>query len=166
MNYKLKKITAKFQYDEHIDLNRFVNDRSKKYTYKLFSVLVHSGEGSSSGHYYAFIRPEMGQWLKFNDDVVEKAYEYQVYNSNFGGTYTDAKYNKTTKEIEENEIKNITTAYMLIYLREDQIKDLLKQVKNEEIPVRLREIDFKLQKEEEEKVKQKNIFLFSNNFFL
>lgn len=107
----------------------------------------------------------MGQWLKFNDDIVEKAYDYQVYNSNFGGTYIDAKYNKTTKEIEENEIKNITTAYMLIYLREDQIKDLLKQVKNEEIPIRLREIDFKLQKEEEEKVKI-SYYLFILNIFL
>lgn len=26
--------------------------------YRLFSVLVHSGTGSGSGHYYAFIRPE------------------------------------------------------------------------------------------------------------
>ncbi len=94
----------------------------------------------------------MGHWLKFNDDVVEKAYEYQVFQSNFGGTYTDAKYNKNTKLVEENEIKNITTAYMLIYLREDHIKDLLKEVKDEEIPERLREIDFKLQKEEEKKV--------------
>lgn len=133
-------------------MNRFVDDDSKKYFYKLFSVLVHSGEGSSSGHYYAFIRPKMGHWLKFNDDVVEKAYEYQVFNSNFGGTFTDAKYNKITKLIEENEIKNITTAYMLIYLREDSIKDLLNEVIDEEIPQRLREIDYKLQKEEEEKV--------------
>ena len=94
----------------------------------------------------------MGQWLKFNDDVVEKAYDYQVFNSNFGGTFVDAKYNKTSKQIEEIEIKNITTAYMFIYLREDYIKDLLKEVKDEEIPQRLREIDLKLQKEEEEKV--------------
>ena len=151
------QITAKFEYGEDMDLNRFVDDRSKKYTYKLFSVLVHSGEGSSSGHYYAFIRPKMGHWLKFNDDVVEKAYEYQVFQSNFGGTYIDAKYNKNTKLIEENEIKNITTAYMLIYLREDHIKDLLKEVKDKEIPERLREIDFKLQKEEEEKVR--NLFI-------
>lgn len=146
------KITARFEYFERIDLNRFVDDTSKKYNYKLFSVLVHSGEGSSSGHYYAYIRPKMDQWFKFNDDVVEKAYEYQVFNSNFGGTYVDAKYNKTTKTIEENTIKNITTAYMLIYLREDSIKDLLKNVDDQEIPSRLREIDQKIQKEEEEKV--------------
>lgn len=146
------KITAKFEYSESLDLNRFVDDPSKKYNYKLFSVLVHSGEGSSSGHYYAYIRPKMGQWLKFNDDIVEKAYEYQVYNSNFGGTYTDAKYNKNTKKIEENIIKNITTAYMLIYLREDSINDLLNDVHDKEIPNRLREIDQKIQREEEEKV--------------
>ena len=87
----------------------------------------------------------MGQWLKFNDDVVEKAYNYQVFNSNFGGTFVDAKFNKTNKTIEENEIKNITTAYMLIYLREDSIKDLLKEVKDDEIPQRLREIDLTME---------------------
>lgn len=35
--------------------------------YRLHSVLVHSG-GVHSGHYYAFIRPDGRQWLKFDDD--------------------------------------------------------------------------------------------------
>lgn len=146
------KITSRFQYHEELDLNVFVNDSAKDYSYSLFSVLVHSGEGSSSGHYYAFIRPKMGKWLKFNDDIVEKAYEYQVFTSNFGGTYLEAKYNKASKQIEEVEIKNITTAYMLVYLRKDSINDLLREVNDQEIPSRLREIDYRLQREEEEKV--------------
>ena len=33
--------------------------------YKLFSVLVHSGTGAASGHYYAFIRPNPGRFEKF-----------------------------------------------------------------------------------------------------
>ena len=32
---------------------------SEEHTYQLFSVLVHAGTGSNSGHYYVFIRPEM-----------------------------------------------------------------------------------------------------------
>ena len=35
--------------------------------YRLHSVLVHSG-GVHGGHYYAFIRPDGKQWLKFDDD--------------------------------------------------------------------------------------------------
>lgn len=45
------------------------------YKYNLFAVLVHSGDFSSSGHYYAYIRPDPNQnyWFKFNDAIVEKA---------------------------------------------------------------------------------------------
>jgi uncharacterized UBP type Zn finger protein len=44
-----------------MDLSEFVKAKKSQETrYKLFSVLVHCGEGSSSGHYYAFIRPKMG----------------------------------------------------------------------------------------------------------
>ena len=44
-------------------------DRSKRNKYKLHSVLVHSG-GTHGGHYYAFIRPDGQQWLKFEDEQV------------------------------------------------------------------------------------------------
>lgn len=37
--------------------------------YKLHSVLVHSG-GVHGGHYYAYIRPDGKQWLKFDDTAV------------------------------------------------------------------------------------------------
>ena len=42
-------------------------DRSVSNRYRLHSVLVHSG-GSHGGHYYAFIRPDGTQWLKFDDE--------------------------------------------------------------------------------------------------
>lgn len=102
----------------------------------------------------------MDQWFKFNDDIVEKAYSFQVFESNFGGTYWDAKFSKITKTIEETDIKNITTAYMLVYLRTDQINDLLKPILLHEIPVRLKQIEENKQKAEEEKVflkKNKNL---------
>jgi hypothetical protein len=41
-------------------------DRSVRNLYRLHSVLVHSG-GVHGGHYYAYIRPDGKQWLKFDD---------------------------------------------------------------------------------------------------
>ena len=32
-------------------------DHDQETKYRLFSVLVHSGTGAGSGHYYVFIRP-------------------------------------------------------------------------------------------------------------
>jgi ubiquitin C-terminal hydrolase len=69
-------------------LNRYVTKENKgPYKYKLFSVLVHSGLGiffqiksfigSGSGHYYAYIRPNMRSWYKFNDDKVSESYDYE-----------------------------------------------------------------------------------------
>lgn len=44
-------------------------DRTVRNKYKLHSVLVHSG-GVHGGHYYAFIRPDGENWLKFDDEKV------------------------------------------------------------------------------------------------
>lgn len=94
----------------------------------------------------------MDQWFKFNDDIVEKAYKFQVYDCNFGGTYKDAKYNKFTKNVEELDMKNTTTAYMLVYLRNEKIKELLQPIGREDIPKRLIEWEENKIKEDEEKV--------------
>lgn len=52
------KITDPCEYYDEIDLRKYVvSDYELQTEYKLFSVLVHSGTGAQSGHYYAFIRP-------------------------------------------------------------------------------------------------------------
>ena len=76
------KITDEHKYYDEIDLRKYMVEPRKdtSYKYKLFAVLVHSGEMSSSGHYYAFIRPNPNQnnWFKFNDAIVERASSKQV----------------------------------------------------------------------------------------
>ena len=70
------QINDRYEFPEQLDLDygdrRFLAqeaDQSVRNVYKLHSVLVHSG-GVHGGHYYAFIRPDGKQWLKFDDDKV------------------------------------------------------------------------------------------------
>ena len=48
--------------------------------YRLHSVLVHSG-GVHGGHYYAFIRPDGRQWLKFDDDKARIPTLFELWHS-------------------------------------------------------------------------------------
>ena len=86
-------------------------EHNQETKYRLFSVLVHSGSGTSSGHYYVFIRPGGssnisvwlyftrkiidGRWFKLNDELVGFAEPGDVFEANFGGTHTEAKLNES-----------------------------------------------------------------------
>lgn len=141
--------------------------------YKLFSVLVHSGTGAQSGHYYAFIRPNPGiflnkfqfsdgKWYKFNDDLVDVAETEDVFESNFGGTHLEAKLNPSNlfpifpnfleKEIESSEALNQASAYMLVYIRKNQCDEFLKPITLADIPTKLIEDIEKNKKNDEERV--------------
>ena len=70
------QVNDRYEFPEELDLDvgdgKYLSadaDRSKRNKYKLHSVLVHSG-GTHGGHYYAFIRPDGQQWLKFEDEQV------------------------------------------------------------------------------------------------
>lgn len=54
-----------------------------KNVYKLHSVLVHSG-GVHGGHYYAFVRPDGKQWLRFDDDKVYKEDDATAIQGQYG----------------------------------------------------------------------------------
>lgn len=76
MQSNCNQINDRYEFYEELDLD--VGDRkyhsaaadpTKRNKYKLHSVLVHSG-GTHGGHYYAYIRPDGKQWLKFDDEKV------------------------------------------------------------------------------------------------
>ena len=67
------KIMSKLEIFEEIDMTPYLSSESKgtnpeENTYLLFGILIHQGRASGSGHYITYIRPEMQQWYKFNDE--------------------------------------------------------------------------------------------------
>ena len=103
------------------------NSGSEDHIYTLFSVLVHEGHGSSQGHYYAFINPELSQWYKFNDHIVEKAKIWEVFENNFGGKVKRGKITKMF-DFEEVEYMSGTNAYMLVYVRKNRVREVIGEL--------------------------------------
>ncbi|CAF4279105.1 unnamed protein product [Rotaria socialis] len=121
-----RKINDSYSFDYHLDLSEFLeNPDCSSCSYKLLSILVHSGD-NSSGHYVSFINPALDeQWFKFDDDVVARVAASDAMERNFGGTQDDdgSMYN--------------TSAYMLVYIREDCQNDALCDINQEDIPQNL-----------------------------
>ena len=61
---------------------QYKNDEDTEYC--LLSIMVHMGSKSNSGHYIAFIRPDMKDWYKFNDEHISKVSKSYVENMSFG----------------------------------------------------------------------------------
>eukprot|EP00798_Chlamydomonas_sp_ICE-L_P025290 gene25290-10943_t len=84
------KINDRYEFSDTLDLD-FNNgaclasncDRSIKNLYRLHSVLVHSG-GVHGGHYFAYVRPDGKQWLKFDDDKVTLEHDKSAMDDQFG----------------------------------------------------------------------------------
>ncbi|KAG2434916.1 hypothetical protein HYH02_012114 [Chlamydomonas schloesseri] len=119
------KINDRYEFYDELDLDRDAgkflsptgaqllstgdSSSAPRNTYKLHSVLVHSG-GVHGGHYYAYIRPDGKQWLKFDDDRVTKAEPRDALEGQFG-TGDDSGYGSNLK------FAKCSNAYMLVYVR-------------------------------------------------
>ena len=86
------QINDRYEFPERLDLDNGCSrsvlsttcDRSTPNVYRLHAVLVHSG-GVHGGHYYAFIRPDGVNWLKFDDERVTKVEQNKAMDDQFGG---------------------------------------------------------------------------------
>ena len=136
----LVKINDRHEFGLVIDLDDYLDtdaDKSVKQRYHLHGVLVHSGD-LNSGHYFSFIRPEInGKWFKFDDDRVIPASEYEVLDENFGGDH-GALPPGTPKPNLAKAIKRLTNAYMLVYIRESDLEEILDPIAVTDIPTHLR----------------------------
>lgn len=145
------KINDRFEFPETIDLKPFLSEEAEAgdYVYHCHGVLVHSGD-VHGGHYSAFIKPEKdGRWFKFDDDKVTPVAKKDVYEENFGGEVPHLRPGmKPTKRY--------INAYMLVYIRESKMDEILAPVTEEDIPEHLgrRILEEKAQAEKERKERE------------
>jgi ubiquitin carboxyl-terminal hydrolase 7 len=136
----MMKINDRYEFPETFDATPYLSDeadRSESYIYKLHSVLVHSGD-LNAGHYYAFIKPTKDGWFyKYDDDRVTKATMREVLEDNYGGEYLppnarESSLQKTTPLMRQN------SAYMLVYVRQTRLDEVLLPVTKDDTPAHLR----------------------------
>merc|ERR1712226_1412640 len=87
----MRKINDTFTFPKELDLSTIctdVSDSETKHTmYDLQSIVVHKG-GYGSGHYYAYVRPNVlkNKWFLFDDDRVRQVMFHDVKVDAFGGS--------------------------------------------------------------------------------
>ncbi|CAI2355062.1 unnamed protein product [Caenorhabditis sp. 36 PRJEB53466] len=125
-----QKINEKFSFPEKMNLAKCceLSDMlaEEDCVYSLHAVLVHSGE-FHGGHYVTYINVNLyestvdstvpSKWCKFDDDVVSRTTTDDAIASNFGG---------------EKAINS--SAYMLVYVRDNAIDQVLAPIPNTQIP--------------------------------
>ncbi|TFK42655.1 hypothetical protein BDQ12DRAFT_676579 [Crucibulum laeve] len=134
------KINDRHEFPFEIDLDEFLDasaDRSHPWVYKLHGVLVHSGD-LHGGHYFALIKPDREtRWLKFDDDRVTPVTDKEVLEENYGGEAL----NGMPPALQRNQVramKRFTNAYMLVYIRESALDEVLAPFTEEDTPAHLK----------------------------
>jgi len=160
------KINDSFEFYEEVDLGRYLiknitnNNTNDDNNYTLHSVVVHQGS-ANSGHYYAYIKPTLKDfWVQYNDEIVRPADKYEVFNNNFGGTHKTYKH-KSKGEIITNSNSYESNAYILVYIKNSERKNILNPVLSTDIPVALRN-RFEHEKNEDMKLQYKKIRMTDN----
>ncbi|XP_048519747.1 ubiquitin carboxyl-terminal hydrolase 7 isoform X2 [Dendroctonus ponderosae] len=124
------KFNDRFEFYEKIHLDDFLQeqDPNDPANYTLHAVLVHSGD-NHGGHYVVFINPRGdGIWCKFDDDVVSRCSKMEAIEHNYGGHEED---------ITMMNVKHCTNAYMLVYIRDSELPNVLQEVTDVDIPSEL-----------------------------
>jgi ubiquitin C-terminal hydrolase len=135
---RMVKLNQFYNVEQNIDLKKFVLSPGE-WSYSLISILVHRGT-AQAGHYFSYIRPRVDQdWFVFNDDSVDHvATSFALMNS-CGGAINELQINENGF-VKEVQTSSETCAYMVVYVRDDMIKDIMADVAKEDIPKNLIEI--------------------------
>ena len=66
---------------EAIDISNFLQDKNDLGLYYLIGVVVHVGESSMNGHFFAYCRSHFSSpWYKYNDSIVSLSSENEIYS--------------------------------------------------------------------------------------
>ncbi|CAG8433376.1 8105_t:CDS:10 [Ambispora gerdemannii] len=158
------KINDRYEFPMEIDLEEYLSpeaDRTKPQKYLLHGVLVHSGD-FHGGHYFALIKPEKdGKWLKFDDDRVTPVTDREVLEDNYGGEINNSNPHPIRPAVRN--LKRFTNAYMLVYIREFDIDEILAPVRPEDIPPHLQKrLDDEKAAAEQKKKEREEMHLYLN----
>jgi len=133
------KINNRHEFPFEIDLDEFLDasaDRSQPWIYKLHGVFVHSGD-LHGGRYWALIKPDReARWLKFDDDRITPVTDKEVLEENYGGEAL----NGMPPDLQRNQVRGVkrfTNAYMLVYIRESAIDEILAPLTVDDTPAHL-----------------------------
>jgi len=106
----------------------------------LHGVLVHSGD-LHDGKYFALIKPDRHtRWLKFYDDRVTPVTDREVLE-NYGGEPLTGFVPQTLRN-QVSAVKRSTNAYVLVYIRETAIDEVLAPLTVEDVPPHLSKLTF------------------------
>ena len=71
----------KVNFDTKIDIGNFLQDKNDLGLYYLIGVVVHVGESSMNGHFFAYCRSHFtSPWYKYNDSIVSLSSENEIYS--------------------------------------------------------------------------------------
>lgn len=158
------KINDRFEFPATLNLTPYLSEKSTEMRdesniYDLYCVLVHEGF-AQFGHYYAFIRKilivdevngqpkyneNLDDWFKFNDSFVTKSSYEEAVTNNYG---------------DSND--RFFSAYMVVYVRRDEVLKVMNPVTDEDIPQHLQ--DYIRELKEKEQVKKHG--LFDRNYYI
>lgn len=135
------KINDRHEFPLEIDLGDFIDKDSpmsgEDWKFSLHGVLVHAGD-LSGGHYFALLKPEKdGEWFKFDDDRVTPATEREVLEDNFGGEPRIRGQPPPPLSDGQRPVKRFTNAYMLVYIRNSELNNVLKPFGPSDTPAHL-----------------------------
>jgi ubiquitin carboxyl-terminal hydrolase 7 len=111
-------------------------ERKESQLYRLHGVLVHSGD-LNGGHYFALIKPERdGRWFKYDDDRVVPVTDKEVLDDNYGGDMANGLVAPNQRQ-QARTMKKFTNAYMLVYVKDEAVDDVLKPFGPDDTPSHL-----------------------------